>query len=252
MFCLFFVSDCPAWATQNRLVLGQTATSEKSNEITAIPALLNLLEIKGCIITIDAMGTQTKIAETIAEKGADYILTVKENQPQLHANIKKYFDGIGPSYLEQAETQEKGHGRIELRSLAVSRDISGIDPENKWKNLSGIGMLNSLTENLSTGKIETSTQYIIFSMPNSSAEQILSAKRSHWAVENNLHWTLDVAYNEDNCRARIGNAAIVLNVFRHISLNLINHEKTSKGGVKSKQFRCALSTNYLEKVIGFS
>jgi predicted transposase YbfD/YdcC len=241
-----------AWATQNRLVLGQLAAGKKSNEITAIPELLNLLEIKGCIITIDAMGTQKKIAETIIDKGADYILTVKENQPNLHSNIKEYFENTSLPNLEQAETQEKSHGRIELRNLTISRDISGIDPDSNWKNMSGIGMLESFRENLSTGKMESSVQYLIFSSPEATAEQILDSKRAHWGIENNLHWVLDVAYNEDNSRARAGNAAIIFNVFRHMSLNLVNQEKSSKGGVKSKQFRCAISTDYLLKVLGIS
>jgi len=113
-------------------------------------------------------------------------------------------------------------------------------------------MFNSTTENLSTGKIESASQYLIFSLSEASAEQILAAKRAHWGIENSLHWRLDVAYNEDNCRARVDNAAIVFNVFRHMSLNLISEERSSKGGIKSKQFRCAISTDYLKKVLEIS
>ena len=239
-----------AWATQNRLVLGQLATEEKSNEITAIPALLNLFEIKGCIVTIDAIGTQTKIAETIIEKGADYILPVKENQPQLHADIRDYFQSGNLDNCERASTEEKSHGRFERRELTICRDISWVDPEGKWKNLAGIGVLNTSTVNLSTGTSESATQYLIFSLSVASAEQILAAKRAHWGIENSLHWSLDVAFNEDSCRARIDNAAIVFNVCRHAALNLINQERSSKGGIKSKLFRCAISSDYLQKVIG--
>jgi predicted transposase YbfD/YdcC len=240
-----------AWAATNRLVLGQFACEEKSNEITAIPQLMELLEIKGCIITIDAMGTQTKIAEKIIEKGADYILSVKENQPQLYSDIELYFKAE-KSTLETAKTTEKSHGRIETREMAISDDISWLDPEKRWKNLAGIGMLTSTQQKVGSDEVQSSVHYFIFSIQGATAAQILSAKRSHWGIENALHWTLDVAYNEDNCRARADNAAVVFNLMRHLSLNLLSQEKTSKGGIKSKRLRCALSSEYLEKVLGIS
>jgi predicted transposase YbfD/YdcC len=241
-----------AWAATNRLVLGQMACEEKSNEITAIPKLLELLELKGCIVTIDAMGTQTKIAETIVDKGADYILTVKENQPQLHSDIVLYFQTERNSLTETARTEEVLHGRYETRELAISRDIAFLDPEGRWKNLSGIGMLTTTQQKVGSDVAQSNTHYIIFSNPKATAEQILSAKRSHWGIENSLHWVLDVAYNEDNCRVRADNAGIVFNLMRHLSLNLLSQEKSSKGGIKSKRLRCALSEAYLEKVLGIS
>ena len=240
-----------AWALANRLVLGQVACDEKSNEITAVPKLLELLEIKGCIVTIDAMGTQTKIAERIIEKGGDYILSVKENQPQLYSDIDLYFKSKNDN-LEMAKTTEKSHGRYETREIVISRDIRWLDPEKRWTGLSGIGMLTSTQQKAGIDEVQTSVQYIIFSMKDTSAEQILSAKRSHWGIENALHWTLDVAYNEDNCRARADNAAIVFNIMRHLSLNLLSLEKTSKGGVKAKRLRCALSVDYLNRVLHIS
>jgi len=210
------------------------------------------LEIKGCIVTIDAMGTQTKIAEKIIEKGADYVLSVKENQPLLHSDIALYFQTELKNLMETAKTTEKSHGRYETREMVISKDIAWLDPERKWKNLSGIGMLTSTQEKIGSDEAQTAVHYFIFSIPDATAEQILSAKRSHWGIENALHWTLDVAYNEDNCRARAGNAAIVFNLMRHLSLNLLSQEKTSKGGVKSKRLRCALSSDYLEMVLGIS
>ena len=239
-----------AWATQNRLVLGQLATEVKSNEITAIPKLLKLLDLKGCIVTIDAMGTQTKIAEAIIDKGANYILTVKENQPALRNDILFYFDSEDTSGFDTAETSDNSHGRVEYRKIVISKDIGWLDPEGRWKNLSGIALYITRTENLSTGKIEQAVTPLIFSDANATAEQILYQKRAHWGVENSLHWRLDVAYDEDNCRVRAGNAAIVFNMLRHLSLNILMQETTSKGGVKVKMFRCANNKKYLEKVIG--
>ena len=241
-----------AWAATNRLVLGQLACEEKSNEITAIPKLLELLELKGCIVTIDAMGTQTKIAEKIIEKGADYVLTVKENQPQLYSDIALYFQTEKGTLTDKVVTTETSHGRYETREMVISKDIAWLDPECKWKGLSGIGMLTSTQQKTGSGEIQCAVHYLIFSIPNASAEQILSAKRSHWGIENALHWTLDVAYNEDNCRARVDNTAIIFNLMRHLSLNLLSQEKSSKGGIKSKRLRCALSSKYLETVLGIS
>jgi predicted transposase YbfD/YdcC len=240
------------WATQNRLVLGQLSTEEKSNEITAIPKLLDLLEIKGCIITIDAIGTQTDIAEKIKEKEADYILTVKGNQEKLYNDIKNIFSLNEGKATDVAEEEEKAHGRIEIRKVVIERDIERIDPEKKWEGLSGVAMYATLREDLSTGQIEMNTQYLIYSNPKTTAEQLLKSKRAHWQVENNLHWQLDVTYDEDKSRVRVGNAAKIFNIFRHLSLNLLSHEKSLKNGISVKQFRCAISTDYLEKVIGIS
>jgi predicted transposase YbfD/YdcC len=241
-----------AWAAANRLVLGQMACEEKSNEITAIPKLLELLEIKGCIVTIDAMGTQTKIAQKIIDKGADYVLAVKENQPRLHEDIVLYFQTEAETLTERAKTEEISHGRYESRELVISRDIQWLDPEGKWKGLSGIGMLITTQQKVGSEEAGGSVQYIIFSSPTATAEQILAAKRTHWGIENSLHWVLDVAYNEDNCRVRADNAAIVFNLMRHLSLNLLSQEKTSKGGIKAKRLRCALSVTYLQMVLGIS
>lgn len=178
-----------AWAATNRLVLGQIACEEKSNEITAIPGLLELLEIKGCIVTIDAMGTQTKIAEKIIDKGADYVLPVRKNQPQLYSDISLYFENEYSNLAERASTNEESHGLIETRSIVISKDIDWLDPEGRWKGLSGIACLQSSQRKIGSEKIQTSVEYLIFSMQSATAEQVLLAKRSHWSIENSLHWT---------------------------------------------------------------
>lgn len=241
-----------AWSVTNRLVLGQLSCGEKSNEITAIPQLLELLEVTGCVVTIDAMGTQTKIAEKIIEKGADYILTVKENQPKLYADIALYFQTEGSNLADRAKTAEKSHGRYETREIILSRNIAWLDPDNRWKGLSGIGKLTTTQQEVGSDEVKTAVHYLIFSSPDANAAQILLAKRSHWSIENSLHWRLDVAYREDNCRARADNAAVIFNIMRHLSLNLLSQETSSKGGVKSKRLRCALSQHYLQKVLGIS
>ena len=169
-----------AWAAQNRLVLGQMAVDGKSNEITAIPKILEMLKLKGCIVTIDAMGTQAKIADAIIEKDADYILTVKENQPQLHEDIAVFFNESDGETFESAVSKEKSHGRIEERKIEITRAIDWLDQEHKWRGLSGIARLRARSENLTTSKVETSTQYLIFSSNTASAAQLLAAKRAHW------------------------------------------------------------------------
>lgn len=239
-----------AWAAQNRLVLGEVATSEKSNEITAIPELLEMLEIKGCIVTIDAMGTQTKIAEKIIEKGADYVLPVKENQPQLLEDIRLYFDG----HLccdETAKTEEKSHGRIEKRECFISKDIEWLDPDGKWKKLAGIAKIVSTTLILSTGVQESAEQYLIFSGKNFTAAQVLTSRRSHWGVES-MHWSLDVSFREDECRVRTKHAAKVFNAVRHLTINLLTRDTSSKGGLAAKRKRCAISSAYRDKILGIS
>jgi predicted transposase YbfD/YdcC len=236
-----------AWAGMNRLVLGEVAVSEKSNELTAIPELLNMLELKGCIVTIDAMGTHPNIVNEIIEKGADYVLPVKENQPRLREDIELYFDGK-PEDVERATTQEKSHGRLERRVCETSKDIGWLDPEGKWTGLAGVAKITSTTENLSDGKTESSVQYVIFSGRDLTAEEVLFSRRAHWGVES-MHWQLDVAFREDMCRVREKNAAKVFNVLRHFALNLLSQEKSSKGGIASKRMRCAISPTYRNKVL---
>jgi len=237
-----------AWAASNALVLGEIATEEKSNEITAIPELLKMLYIKGCIVTIDAMGTQREIAKTIIEKEADYVLPVKENQPELREDIALYFS-TEISKCTHARTAEKSHGRYETRECWASTDIDWLEQRSKWAGLSGIGMISSTRQLVNTDTVETYVQYFIYSKKDMTAMELLSAKRAHWSVENSLHWVLDVSFREDESRMREGHCAENVNIMRHLALNLIKSEKTFKGSFNMKRKRCMLSLDYLVKVI---
>jgi len=244
-----------AFSHESGLVLGQLACEEKSNEITAIPRLLEMLELKGCIVTIDAMGTQTEIADKIIEKGADYCLSLKENQGNLYNDIKLYTEteifpddrrflaGKGQYHREI----EKGHGRIEKREYFVCNDISWIEYAGKWRNLSGFGVCVSTVEQ--DGKITISHNYFIYSVENMTAREFAMCKRGHWSVENSLHWVLDMVFREDESRARADNSAENLNVFRQMAFNILKCETSFKGGISDKQFNCLLDECYLDKVV---
>lgn len=239
-----------AWANENQLVLGQIKTEDKSNEITAIPKLLELLEIENTVVTIDAMGTQKKIAEAIIEKKADYILALKENQKTLHDNVELFFDSLIKGEIKDIEfkkhtTRDKDHGRIETRNYYLVNNISWLDNKEDWANLSSIGMVQ---RKRIIGEKETfEISYYITSL--NSIELFSKGVRQHWGIENKLHWVLDVSFNEDKCRTRNDNSAENLAVLRHLSLNLLREEKTSKKSINLKKMRCAWDINYLEKVL---
>ena len=244
-----------AFSHEFGLVLGQLACEEKSNEITAIPKLLEMLEIKGCIVTIDAMGTQTEIADKIIEKGADYCLSLKENQGNLYNDVKLYTEteiftddrrflaGNGRYYRE---IDKKGQGRIEKREYFVCNDVSWIEYADKWRNLSGFGVCVSTVEQ--DGKITISHNYSIYSVENMTAREFAKCKRGHWSVES-FHWVLDMVFREDESRARADNSAENLNVFRQMAFNILKSETSFKGGISDKQFNCLLDESYLEKVV---
>jgi len=241
-----------AFSSECGLVLGQLTCEEKSNEITAIPKLLELLEIKGCIVTIDAMGTQTEIAEKITEKKADYILALKENQPTLYEDVRLYFEeykgdpaGIDPEC--RAVTYSQGHGRYERRTCYICEDIGWLDGREKWSNLNGIGVIFSRVEQ--NGKIFEQAHYFIYSRKGMTAKEILAAKRSHWSIENQLHWVLDMQFREDESRARSDNSAENLNVLRHWAYNLLKADTSLKGSFSDKQFKCLLDENFLDKIL---
>jgi predicted transposase YbfD/YdcC len=243
-----------AWAADNEIVLGQRKVDEKSNEITAIPELLKILDVSGCIVTIDAMGTQTNIARTIIEAQADYVLSVKENQGHLLEDIATLFavdqasDFKYASY-EYKQTTNKGHGRIDVRECwstsdpAYLRLIRGL---GNWIGLRSIAMV--ICTRIIGDKVTKFVRYYITSLP-SNADRILHAVRTHWSIENKLHWVLDVALNEDHSRVRKDQAPENLAVLRHIALNLLKQEKTAKGGIHAKQLQAAWKDDYLLKVL---
>jgi predicted transposase YbfD/YdcC len=243
-----------AWAAENEIVLGQRKVDEKSNEITAIPELLKLLNLSGCIVTIDAMGTQTAIAKTIQECNADYVLSVKENQGHLFEDISVLFgvdqeQNFKYASLDYKKTVNKGHGRIEVRecwSTSNPEYLNLIRGVQNWAGLRSIAMV--VCTRIIEGKETNYMRYYISSLAG-NAERILQVVRKHWSIENELHWVLDVALNEDRSRVRKDQSPENLAVLRHIALNLLKQEKTAKGGIRVKQFQAALKEDYLLKVL---
>ena len=224
----------------------------KSNEITAIPKLLEMLEIKGCIVTIDAMGTQTEIAKSIIDNGGDYILALKENQKTLYNDVKLYLDDIHQEkkLLESQNyyrTVEKGHGRFEIRECIISEEISWLHNKSAWKGLCGVGAIYCTIEK--DGITSKQSHYFIYSCIGLNAEQMMKYKRNHWSIENNLHWVLDMAFREDESRARKDKSAENFNVIRQIAFNILKSETSFKGGITDKQFKCLLDSSYLDKIV---
>jgi len=237
-----------AWANQNNLVLGQIRVNEKSNEITAIPELLDTLLIQGNIITIDAMGTQTNIADKIIKNGADYILAVKGNQEAL---LEEIIDEFKFSKSIETDTDfDLGHGRIETRKCSVVSDFQFINnTDNKWNKLNQIIKIESIREFKNSNKaMEKATRYYISSLGDTAVNYQHNI-RSHWGVENKLHWTLDVAFSEDASRKRIGNAAQNYSILLKIALNLLRNEKTEKQGIAGKRLKAGWNEPYLLKVL---
>lgn len=242
-----------AWACANRLVLGQVKVADKSNEITAIPQLLQALEVSGCIVTIDAIGCQTEIAETIIDQQADYVLSLKENQGHLYEDVHLLFEDLEKSQykayaFDYHKTVNKNHGRLEIRECwtisdaEVLRHLRGFD---NWKHLSTVSRIRAQRRIGEENSCED--RYHIASI--TGAKRLLWAVRSHWGIENELHWTLDIAFDEDRCRVRKDNGAENFAVLRHIALNLLKQEKTCKRGIKGKRLLAAWQEDYLLKVL---
>lgn len=252
-----FVHMVSAWATGNQLVLGQVKTDEKSNEITAIPRLLALLQLQGCLVTIDAMGCQKDIAQKIVNSHADYLLAVKDNQPTLAQTIEGAFEEAlrDPGFAtKHVKTTSRGHGRVEVRRCWTLRaDAACGAPFDQWPKLKAIALVEA--ERTVGEKTSVERRYYITSRSKLSAKSALAASRSHWGIENRLHWVLDVAFREDDCRVRAGNAAENFAVLRHIALNLL---KSAKGGLKkngtlgvhNKRLLAGWDDGYLLRVLG--
>lgn len=241
-----------AWASKNELTLGQVKTEEKSNEITAIPELVELLEVKGCIVTIDAMGCQKKIAAKIVDKDADYVLALKGNQGPLSEDVELFFtDAIENKFkdidFDYHETVDGGHGRVEIRRHWTISDIDWLDQKQHWKGLKTIGMVES--ERHVDEKVSVERRFFIASI-NKDAELLAKAVREHWGIENKVHWVLDIAFQEDDSRIRKDHAPENLAVIRHIALNLLRSEKSHKVGIKAKRKIAGWDDSYLLKVLG--
>ena len=238
-----------AYADASSLVLGQVSTDDKSNEITAIPTLLDMLALDGALVTIDAMGCQTAIAEKVVERKADYLLSVKENQPSLCAAIGDAFLDSGKErFGKVVEHSNTGHGRIEKRRCWVCTDPEVVKPlSGTWKGLKSLVVIES--DRTVVGGETTMDRHWYISSRAESAEYFLSARRQHWSVENGLHWVLDVAFREDESRVREGDGAENLSVLRRMALNLLKREKTHKGGIEAKRCRAGWDEGYMETVL---
>lgn len=236
-----------AWARENGLVLGQRKVDSKSNEITAIPELLRTLDLAGCIVTIDAMGCQKQIAQEICQAKADYVLAVKGNQGILHAEVESFleeaqihsFAGVPHDFLK---TSEQSHGRRETRRYWVTEDIAWLSAHAQWAKLLSIGMVEATREY--QGQTTMERRFYISTL-GADAQTFARAVRGHWAIENSLHWSLDVSFCEDQSRVRVGHAAENFAILRHLALNLLKADITKKVGLKAKQKCAGWDHNYL-------
>lgn len=243
-----------AWASANGLCLGQRKVDEKSNEITAIPQLLKVLEIAGCVVTIDAMGCQVSIAQTIIDQEADYLLALKENQGNLYADVELLFDDLEESGFTAYDyatdkTVDKDHGRIEVRTVWTLSDpdlIRHLRGADRWPQLTTLVKIQA--ERYLPDENSVEVRYFISSL-QSSPQHLLHIARTHWSIENSFHWVLDIAFREDDCRIRKDNGAQNFALLRHLALNALKQEKTAKMGIKNKRLRAGWDNDYLLKVL---
>lgn len=243
-----------AWACQTGLALGQLKTESKSNEITAIPELLSVLDLKGHVVTIDAMGCQKAIAKKISEKGADYVLNLKANHPELYNDVSLFIK----NHVSRGDAKEKGfdhfelidagHGRIEIRRYWVTEQIDWLTQKQDWKALKSIGMVEYETIDKRSGKVTLEQRFFLSSL-KSDAERFAEVVRLHWRIENSLHWCLDVAFREDDSRVRKDNAPENLAILRQIAINLIKQEKSANVGINNKRLMAGWDNAYLAKIL---
>jgi predicted transposase YbfD/YdcC len=252
-----------AWAESNGLVLGQLKVADKSNEITALPELLRALELSGCIVTIDAMGCQKKIAREIKEADAEYVLALKGNHETIHREVREFLDdlvarkrawqppGVAPernvASLAVKKVVEKDHGRIETREYFQSAELGWFADSGQWEGLQSVGMVEATRE--INGHISKERRYYLSSLPL-EIETFSRAVRSHWGIENKVHWILDVIFREDQSRARSGFAAENLATLRRLALNMLKMEKTKKRGIRGKQLNASWDHAYLQRLLG--
>jgi predicted transposase YbfD/YdcC len=243
-----------AWASENGITLGQVRVDDKSNEITAIPEILEALDVTDCIVTIDAMGCQTDIAENIVDKGGDYLLALKENHPLLYEDVELLFDDLEASGMsayayQDAAAVDKGHGRFEVRKAWTIDDpelLSALRNTDKWPNLTAVVKIRA--ERYTDDGSSINTRYYLTSS-SASASELLKMTRTHWSIENSLHWVLDIAFREDESRLRKDNGAENFAIIRRIALNLLKQEQTVKIGVKNRRLKAGWDHRYLMRVL---
>ena len=238
-----------AFIAESQITLGEVVTDEKSNEITAVPELLKIIDIKGDIVTADAMSCQREITKEIVGKGADYTIGLKGNQPKLESDAEEWFRAFGDT-LEVLKIDDVGHGRIEHREYRLLTDISWLEQREEWAGLKGLGMVKSQVINKKTGKETEFTRHFITSLTN--LEEFAYSVRKHWSIENQLHWRLDVIFREDASKARKDNSPLNLNVLRKVSLSLLKQYITNQPkrfSMNKLMFMCALNSDYLLSVL---
>lgn len=240
-----------AWSAANQITLGQVVVDDQSNEITAIPKLLEILELSGCLVTIDALGCQTEIAAKIVAAEADYVLAVKGNQPTLHHGVQEHFtdhleDDFVRTKVSRHRTQERGHGRQEVRMYFVCPVPAALPDRKRWPRLAAVGL--AITAVTVGGKETCEARYYILSK-RLSGRRFGAAVRGHWAIENQLHWQLDVTFGEDRCRIRKGHADVNFSTLRRAALSLLKNNRTRKVGVKNKRLAAGWNTQYLQQVL---
>jgi predicted transposase YbfD/YdcC len=243
-----------AWCVQENLVLAQLAVDEKSNEITAVPELLKLLDIRGAVVTVDALNTQTQTAEQVIKGGGDYVMAVKENHPTLCDTIQRNLDEMilekfaGVEHVYH-ETTDGGHGRIDTRRVWATDQIQWLDRRGEWKNLKSVIVVESIRRLLGKNQVQKSRRYYISSLPSQSGERLAGLIRNHWTIENSQHWTLDTAFNEDQNRVRKDHGDQNLAVLRRIALGLLRRDKSVKLGARNKRLKAGRNRKYLMAVL---